>query len=403
MAFLFYLSSIFMKAPFFYLLMVILMGYLFCLYTFVNKRINLYSLLILLYLGFLLVHMIFVSNISVTDILNVKYFRTEGRIFFAFIPFLYFSTFGISKIHFNYLLKSFYFTFAAYTFLILIHTLEIYKIDSLFYGPYDLFSGFFSTKNAAGNFIGFFLITFFLSYKSISYKNIILFVLILVPFVLASSRQAYVSIFFVLIYFFYNSSKLHISPNFKKIALFSLPFLTSILLIFRQVADRVFVINMDTINVYYRIMAWQDALIMFSKSPILGIGYNRFGDFNKSFYGIEGLFFFAREGLYDWTSHYNHPHNLYLFILSELGVVGLALFSCIFISLFRYFKSKELINFEYSFLGRLIIVYALANGLFGNGLEAPSVAAPFGLIIGYLIYYFENDIDLILKIKNFNK
>ena len=116
-------------------------------------------------------------------------------------------------------------------------------------------------------------------------------------------------------------------------------------------------------------MSWAEAVNFFSQSPILGIGYNRFGDFNQSFIGIEGLFYFCNDGLFDWKSHYQHPHNLFLTVLAEQGLVGFIFLFGIFYNLFLFFKSKSATFYELSILGRVSIVYSIASCIFGTVLK----------------------------------
>lgn len=384
MEILFYLSTIFMKFPFFYLFMISIMLFLFIVKSTQTDEISPVNFLILLYIFFLFFHLIFISNINFFDIFNVKYLRTEGRIFFTFIPFLYFSTFGLSDLKIKKLFNFFYYTFSVFAILSILHFATPLKFNFLFYGPMELFSGFFPTKNSAGNFIGFIIISFFFtgSLKK-NYEFFILFLLLTV-FLLANSRQAIIGVLLTLIFYFVKHSKLNFQEiNLKRIFSFlSIPFLIAV---FNQnVITRIFSVDYTTINIFYRMNSWIEALNLFSKSPILGIGFNRFGDFNKDFFGIEGFFYFARDGLYDWLIHYNHPHNQYFLILSETGIVGIVFYLSIFYYLFKSFN--EDLNNQQSIWGNLILVYTLSLGLFGNGIEAPSVGLPFGLIIGSLYY-----------------
>jgi O-antigen ligase len=70
-----------------------------------------------------------------------------------------------------------------------------------------------------------------------------------------------------------------------------------------------------------RLMRFSEALEMFGRSPILGEGV---GSFPVSFSSVD-----ARD----------YPHNIFLELLSELGLVGLVMFLCLFLlPIYRFFK-----------------------------------------------------------------
>lgn len=388
--------------PWFYVFTSGLMTLNLSLYFLSNKKINYFSILFIGYLFFLVIHMIFISNINLYDILDVKYFRTEGRMFFTFIPFIYFSHFGIKKNLFKTVLNAYYIVFAFYGILLIINYLGILNFDFLFQsGALDrvigqktdyLFKGTFNSKNAAANLIGAFLSIFFIVYKKYNFRSIALFLLCCIPLILTSSRQTFVALLFVAIYLFfhYKSYKRNKVQNFLFIIIFLL-FFSIIATFSSQVFSRIFQLDINSFNIYYRLMSWLDAVNYFFQSPILGIGYNRFGDFNQSFIGIQGLFYFCNEGLFDWISHYQHPHNLFLTVLAEQGLVGFIFLFGIFYRLFNFFKINAINNYELSILGRTSIVYSVASCCFGNGIEGPSIGLPFGLVAGSAYYLMQKN------------
>lgn len=386
MEILFYLSIVFMKFPFIYLSMISIMIFFLVIKWVKSKEINIINFLVIVFLLFLLLHLIFISNINLLEILNAKYFRTEGRIFFTFIPFLYFSTFGLNEEKMFNLLQYLYYTFAFFALMSIVHLMTPLKFSFLFYGPMELFSGLFPTKNSAGNFIGFIIISFFFTRSLKNNKDLLILILMITVFLLANSRQAIFGIFLTSFFYMFKYSRFNFRlMSLKKIIPFlSIPVL--VMLSNSNVITRIFSIDFSTINIFYRINSWLDAINLFVKSPILGIGFNRFGDFNKEFIGLEGFFYFARDGLFDWLIHYNHPHNQYLLILAETGLIGITLYLLIFYYLFKTFNKS--LFYKDSQWANLILVYSLSLGIFGNGIEAPSVGLPFGLIIGSI--YFNN-------------
>lgn len=398
MEILFYLSIVFMKFPFIYLSMISIMIFFLVIKWVKSKEINIINFLVIVFLLFLLLHLIFISNINFLEILNAKYFRTEGRIFFTFIPFLYFSTFGLNEEKMFNLLQYLYYTFAFFALMSIVHLMTPLKFSFLFYGPMELFSGLFPTKNSAGNFIGFIIISFFFTRSLKNNKDLLILILMITVFLLANSRQAIFGIFLTSFFYMFKYSRFNFRlMSLKKIIPFlSIPVL--VMLSNSNVITRIFSIDFSTINIFYRINSWLDAINLFAKSPILGIGFNRFGDFNKEFIGLEGFFYFARDGLFDWLIHYNHPHNQYLLILAETGLIGITLYLLIFYYLFKTFNKS--LFYKDSQWANLILVYSLSLGFFGNGIEAPSVGLPFGLIIGSIYYNNTKQISYQSLLKN---
>ena len=393
-----------MMYPWFYVGTALLMVYNLFFYFFSNNKINYFSTLFIGYLIFLVLHLVFISNINLYEIIDIKYFRTEGRMFLTFIPFIYFSHFGIKNVSPLKIFNAYYYVFAFFGILLIFNYLNIFDFDFLFQtSAFDqingikndyLFKGTFNSKNAAANLIGAFLSIFFIVNKRYDLKSIILFILASIPLILTSSRQTFVALSIVAIYLFFHYE------SYKRINLKNLSYITSFILFFviittfsGDVYTRIFQLDINSFNIYYRLMSWAEAVNFFSQSPILGIGYNRFGDFNQSFIGIEGLFYFCNDGLFDWKSHYQHPHNLFLTVLAEQGLVGFIFLFGIFYNLFLFFKSKSATFYELSILGRVSIVYSIASCIFGNGIEGPSIGLPLGLISGYAYFLINNNIQ----------
>ena len=280
----------------------------------------------------------------------------------------------------------------------IVHLMTPLKFSFLFYGPMELFSGLFPTKNSAGNFIGFIIISFFFTRSLKNNKDLLILILMITVFLLANSRQAIFGIFLTSFFYMFKYSRFNFRlMSLKKIIPFlSIPVL--VMLSNSNVITRIFSIDFSTINIFYRINSWLDAINLFAKSPILGIGFNRFGDFNKEFIGLEGFFYFARDGLFEWLIHYNHPHNQSRLILAETGLIGITLYLLIFYYLFKTFNKS--LFYKDSQWANLILVYSLSLGIFGNGIEAPSVGLPFGLIIGSIYYNNTKQISYQSLLKN---
>ena len=70
-----------MMYPWLYVGTALLMVYNLFVYFFSNNKINYFSTLFIGYLIFLVLHLVFISNINLYEIMDIKYFRTEGRMF----------------------------------------------------------------------------------------------------------------------------------------------------------------------------------------------------------------------------------------------------------------------------------------------------------------------------------
>lgn len=385
-----------MSLPLFYLSFIALAVPSYVLKIISDAQIGKIDLLIIGYLFYLILHIALISQINLFELLDINYFRSEGRIFFSFIPFLFFSKFSLSKKRFYNICHLFYYVFATYGILILIDLITPLDLNFLFFSTNEnnssLFKGFFSTKNAAGNFIGVFLSTSFFFFKKISFRTSLIILLGFLPFLFASSRQGYISFFFSMIYLlFYSSYKINFLKYFKKY--FSSVLVICLLILISVFFDillieRFFRLNFSNdnlgsnFNILWRLNAWSDSLNYFIQSPFFGIGVNRFGDFSKVFIGQQGLAYFAVDGILDWKRHYIHPHNLYLTILAEQGLFGFIFFISIFYKLYNFYDQNIPKNREIAELGKVVLIYTFFSGTFGNGLEAPSAGIPFGLFCG---------------------
>ena len=106
--------------------------------------------------------------------------------FLTFIPFIYFSHFGIKNVSPLKIFNAYYYVFAFFGILLIFNYLNIFDFDFLFQASaFDqingikndyLFKGTFNSKNAAANLIGAFLSIFFIVNKRYDLQSIILFI-----------------------------------------------------------------------------------------------------------------------------------------------------------------------------------------------------------------------------------
>lgn len=82
-------------------------------------------------------------------------------------------------------------------------------------------------------------------------------------------------------------------------------------------------------SVSERLKIWKKSLLMIRDNPLLGVGIGNWKISIPS-YGTEGL----RSETGD--SHYQRPHNDFIWVLSETGIIGFLLYLSIFGMIFRY-------------------------------------------------------------------
>ena len=78
-------------------------------------------------------------------------------------------------------------------------------------------------------------------------------------------------------------------------------------------------------NILIRFSLWGAEFDEVLRSPLLGLGRFRGDDLDTERSGIDGLFLFAVDG--ERRHSHAEPHNMYLYLLGETGLIGLVLFS----------------------------------------------------------------------------
>ncbi|RJQ16222.1 MAG: O-antigen ligase domain-containing protein [Nitrospiraceae bacterium] len=146
------------------------------------------------------------------------------------------------------------------------------------------------------------------------WKNLLLIILPLALFTLitAMSRKSFVALFGALIFMQFMLKKKFLKKLFPVLLISFLGGIAAILYagtygFWEALSERVMSLFMPVEeSIKYRLMAWAVGVDMFTNSPLIG----------------RGLGSFYRESLLA-GSQLNFPHNFYIFILSELGLVGL--------------------------------------------------------------------------------
>ena len=150
---------------------------------------------------------------------------------------------------------------------------------------------------------------------------------------------------------------------------------------------------LDPTNMKIRGIFWGHSLDMLESSPVNGIGS---GQWRIAFpkYGLEGTNPSVAEGI---TSEVR-PHNDFLWILSENGIIGFGLFSFFFIFLWiSWFKRiRENKSIDQYASGALLVIVTIYS-FFGFPLERMAIYGPFMLIAGSIISEEVKSINFITK------
>ncbi len=134
-----------------------------------------------------------------------------------------------------------------------------------------------------------------------------------------------------------------------------------------------------------RILMWESAINIFSDYPIHGIGQKMFEKmYNEHYISPD-----AKERPDEMMSGHTHPHNNFLFVMSEGGVIGLVSFIVLYAYLFRRFflqyKQEDSMTFSAGLTLLLILAALHLEGLTDTNLNQVKLMREFLVIAGALI------------------
>lgn len=181
--------------------------------------------------------------------------------------------------------------------------------------------------------------------------------LFLLGVVLTFSRASYLALLVGSFYFFYKVNK-YLA---KFLVLF---FLFLILLVPKPAGEGVNLFRQY--SVWDRIKNYKESFFIFSKSPLLGVGYNNFCISRKVFLGDKNLLSHSCSG----------SDSSFLFVISTLGVVGFLIL--LFLLVFVWKSAGE------DYWGvclRTILVMVLFHSQFNNSIFYPWVLGVFCFVV----------------------
>ena len=377
---------------------------IFCIYLvlnsfFIGDEINLFYKSLFYFRFFLIAFVI-------SQILDFKF----NTLNYIILSFLFFSFFLAVDIFYQYLTGRDFFGFEPG---LCSYPKGSFEIDPNYC---ERFSGFFGKELIAGNFLAtyglMFLYLFFSRFNKFKYIKIISFILLIIfifAIILSGERN---SVLALLIIFTFN---LIFNVKLRK----KLIFISSITII-------IFSVLFSTVeNVKYRYFDWPITYIdsmkgngiekllntswgshyvssyeIFLDNKIFGSGFKSFrNECQNSKYNSEELSIKYNLNINEVTCS-THPHNLYLEVLSELGLVGFILFLLVlyYIVFNPFLRNFKHIKYEDEIIIVLSIILTFIFPFKPTGSFSSSVfSTNLWFFIGFYLYFIKN---LKYKIKN---
>ena len=379
------------------------------LYIFLSQKTTRIGLLILSNYVFWFLSGFLVGSIKPGDLISVAFLNGDGRIFIYYLPLISLSFMHVRLHDIGYIER-----------LLKVMACLILGATILYYaGAISTvhFLGFFTHHTGAGTFIGINLIV--LAITGISRKkkqNIFFSILLIVPFVAAGSREAMFGLFCVALWYVAKKRKL-------VLILWLFVFCFIILLLapyFAPIAYErtISLVNPETFetakqglesivwepgyerkwggglwNVVWRVVYWRYALSLIIKSPLIGVGFGRFNDYNLHFSGFENLAYVAVGGKNRFDVL--QAHNSYLHFMSEVGILGMIFILSVWWMLYKRVSALESVSAAHPLIkghaeaAQGIVVFCLSAAFFGHALGAPTT----GIIAMSLLGWYSS-IDL---------
>jgi len=343
------------KYPYFQVLSILIIVFLGLIFFLYSRKITSYHYPILLVLALIYAYLIisyFFSGQYLSNFFSYNFLRTDGNFFFCYILFFALAVpFFDYKKATDYYFKFIFFIFSVFSLIGIIEFLSGFTAYMM-QGSTDrgrMFMGLNIAHNATGSvyaLVSVFALIFFLEEKLKKTKMLysVVFLLSIAGLFLSKSRGSYVAFFitaiFVLWMHFKSIKKFFIILSALIVISIPVLWVTNVFEIFIQIFQ-----TKGTAAI--RLELWEKAWNLFSKSPVIGVGFGRFNDIRSAAY--ENMA--GRKGVLDIFLHprfyygSDHAHNAYLQFLAETGVIGLGLllfFWCLcFQTIFKALKSAK--------------------------------------------------------------
>jgi O-antigen ligase len=388
------------KYPYFLVvtvLVIVILGFGFFLY---KRKITSHHYPVLLALVLIYAYLIFsyfFSGQYFSDFFSYSFLRTDGNFFFCYILFFTLAVpfFDYRKL-IDYYFKLIFFVFSVFALIGIIELITGYS-SYMLQGSTDrgmMFMGLNMAHNATGSvyaLVSIFALIFLLEEKAKKIKFIysLIFLLCITGLYLAKSMGSYIAFAAaaVLVLWMYFKSARKFFITISILAVGSIPVLW-----FTHIFERLLKIFQLKGTAGERAHLWEKAWDLFSKSPLVGIGFGRYNDiisvYNEKLAGRYGtLAVFLHPRFY---YGFDHAHNSYLQFLAETGIMGLGLlifFWCLcFYIIYKALNSCKDRQSRMSFMAGLATVVVLFFlSLTENYFSATTVMIPSSMIVSLCI------------------
>ena len=361
-------------------------------------------------------------------ILASSFFSTD--IYLSLSETLFYIRFGLFSL-FIYFLLSNYKYFINYFTAIFILTFLILFVDSYYqfffeyniignyYNGYRL-NSFFGDELKLGSFVvrllPILIGLIFYSVKNIKSQFLLIFFITINSVIIITLSGERIAFFILFFFIFFFILLVNFKIIYKTIIFLTIPFLFSLILIFddstraRMYEDTKSLFVKGNSIEYYKISrshhnTFKTAYNIFIENPIFGIGVKNFRilcNYEKYYLQKDQKVILQDNGMLYRNEYgcYTHPHNNYMQILTETGIIGfifiLILFFYLFYILFKHFiyqfiSSKRYLLLKnhqvcfYLALSITIIPFIPSGNFFNNWLSVI-----YYLPVGF-IYYFNNE------------
>lgn len=395
-----------------------------------HERFDKLGLLLWANIAYWLISGMLVGATSPLDFLNVKFWNGDGRIIIGSIPFLMFAVIRINYYELHQAIRTMLWMGVAS--MVLYAAWAVFKISWLA-GPghIDEFQAFLSSHTGAGTFFGC-LSTFTLLY-GYEKKKWMIFALgvgLMGPTYSSASREALVGLMAVIAWYLTIRNP---KPRMiiVSVVVGTLLFVTMPAFMSQKTYERTYgllqwsfittmvkqaegAINSDwqtgdwnvttgtdvleegDVTTLVRIQLWVYATKRFLASPLFGMGWGRFNDFNTIFINAPPYLSVAAGGGKKLSPE--TAHNSYIHIAAESGLIGLALYMSLWAALYLRCQRatqvlaqvRELKAFYVAAQG--MIVFILACALTGHAVGSPSVLVPTMTILGVATAFLRGNV-----------
>jgi len=348
-------------------LFIFLVGLIICYKIHEKKLITDFSFLKLslplLFLAFLIINIIsFTQSIAITESIYVLSKVMIEILFFVITTYLIIQ----KKLDIEYLIKSIIIFSIISVVITIYQILALYFSENTFFSSVSMIKSTFANKNLLSSilFLTFpFLFCSFNFSKRWKFLSLILYLIILILLWLIQTKAVIIAffLFFFIFFLFYVRNRKSIT---KKLFL-KLIFVTSVSIIIFSIFiskqnSQEFSHLTNKHSATSRFLLWENSVYMIKDNWVFGVGA---GNWQIHFpkYGLNNLDAEERMGIIT----YQRPHNDFLWVFCEMGIIGILAYISIFIIILYYlfkliqkFKERE-DNWLYSSFFAAIIGYLI--------------------------------------------